>query len=254
MAALDAAGGLCYWLADFPCAQSRYQTVLEARREAGEPRAIGEALYNLSFTELFDRSDVARARSLGEEALALFREAGDERGIAKALWALGNVASYVNDTRAARRYCEEAIPILRGLDEAFMLAWSLYTIGLVETVDGHPEASRERLLEALDIFAAADDMTGFALVLDGLAINALNAGDPERAARLSGFVASLEARTGTGLNPLNRLVLGFDPSVLRDDPAAAAAWADGERLSTADAIAYARQGPARRPSAVSSSP
>jgi tetratricopeptide (TPR) repeat protein len=240
LAALDAAGGLCYWLADFRCAQSRYEGVLAARRAGGDGRAIAEALYNLSFAELFDRSDVARARSLGEEALALFREAGDDRGIAKALWALGNVASYENDTRAARRYCEEAIPILRGLDEAFMLAWSLYTIGQVETVDGHLEASRERLLEALDLFAAADDMTGFALVLDGLAINALNAGDRQRAARLSGFVASLEARTGTGLNAPNRLVLGFDPSVLRDDPATASAWADGEGLSTADAIAYGR--------------
>ena len=241
LAALDAAGGLCYWLADFPCAQARYEEVLAARRAGGDPRAIAEALYNLGFTALFFRADVERARSLGEEALAGFRDAGDRRGIAKALWALGNVASYQNDPAAARRYCEEAIPILRALDESFMLAWSLYTIGQVETVEGHLEASRERLLEALDLFAAADDMSGFALVLDGLAINALNAGDRHRAARLSGFVANLEARTGTGLNPANRLVFGFDPSGLRDDPATAAAWVDGDGLSTADAIAYARE-------------
>jgi predicted ATPase/class 3 adenylate cyclase len=241
LAALEAGGGLCYWLADFTCAQSRYQEVLAARRAGGDPRAIAEALYNLGFTELFSGEGVDRARNIGEEALALFRGAGDERGIAKALWALGNVASYQNDPAGARRYCEEAIPILRALDEAFMLAWSLYTIGQVETVEGHLEASRDRLLEALDLFAAADDMSGFALVLDGLAINALNAGDHRRAARLSGFVASLEKRTGTGLNPPNRLVFGFDPAGLRDDPATAGAWTEGEGLSTPEAIAYARE-------------
>ncbi|MEX2011270.1 MAG: adenylate/guanylate cyclase domain-containing protein, partial [Chloroflexota bacterium] len=80
--ALEAAGGLCYWLADFPCAQSRYEEVLAVRRTGGDPRAIAEALYNLGFTELFFRNDVERARELGEEALGQFRGAGDERGIA----------------------------------------------------------------------------------------------------------------------------------------------------------------------------
>jgi predicted ATPase/class 3 adenylate cyclase len=241
LAAVDASGGLCYWLADFRCAEARYEEVLAVRRAGGDKRAVAEALYNLGFTQLFFREDVERARKLSEEALALFREAGEERGTAKALWALGNVASYQNDPAAARRYCEEAIPILRSLDESFMLAWSQYTLGQIETVEGNLEASRERLLEALDLFAAAEDMSGFALVLDGLAINAMNGGDRQRAARLSGFVAALEARTGTGLNPPNRLVFGFDPSVLRDDPGTAAAWAEGEGLSTADALAYARE-------------
>ena len=240
-AALEAGGGLCYWLADFPCAQSRYEEVLALRRAAGEPRAIAEALYNLSFTEAFFQTKFDRARALGDEALALFRDAGDERGIAKALWGLANVASSQVDPAAARRYCEEAIPILRRLDESFMLAWSLYTLGQVETVEGDLEASRDRLLEALDLFAAADDMSGFALVLDGLAIVAQRGGDQERAARLSGVVARLEATTGTGLNPLNRRIFGFDPGVLRDGPNTAAAWAEGQELSTADAIAYARE-------------
>ncbi len=241
VAALEAAGGLCYWLAEFSCAQSRYEEVLAARRSGGDRRAIAEALYNLGFTELFFRADVERAQALGEEALALFRETGDERGVGRALWALANVASYQDNPAAARRYCEEAIPILRRLDESFMLAWSLYTLGQVETNEGNLEASRVRLLEALDLFAAADDMSGFALVLDGLAIAAERGGDRQRAARLSGIVANLEAKTGTGLNPANRLVFGFDPAALRDDPDTAAAWVAGEGLSTADALAYARE-------------
>jgi predicted ATPase len=241
LAALEAAGGLCYWLADFPCAQSHYEEVLAVRREAGEPRAIAEALYNLSFTELFFRTNVERARALGEEALALFRGAGDERGIAKALWELGNVARDHDDPAAARSYCEEAIPILRRLDESFMLGWSLFTLGQVEAREGRLEASHVRLMEALDLFVAADDISGFALVLDQLAIDAELGGDRQRSARLSGVVEVLEAATGTGLNPSNRMIFGFDPASLRDDPETAAAWAEGRVMSTVDALAYARE-------------
>jgi predicted ATPase/class 3 adenylate cyclase len=241
LAALEAAGGLCYWLADWPCAESHYQEVLAARRESGEPRSIAEALYNLGFTALFFQANVARARELGEEALGLFRDAGDEPGVAKALWALANVARDQDDPVAARRYVEEAIPILRRLDEAFMLGWSLFTLGQVEARQGYLDASHDRLIEALDLFATAEDISGFALVLDQLAIDAELGGDRQRAARLSGVVAVLEATTGTGLNPSNRMIFGFDPTGLRDDPETAGAWSEGRLLSTADAVAYARE-------------
>jgi predicted ATPase len=253
LAAVEAAGGLCYWLADFPCAQSHYEEVLGARRASGEPRAIAEALYNLSFIELFFLENTPRARELGEEALALFREARDERGIAKGLWQLANVMRDMSDAAAARRYCEEAIPILRRLNESFMLAWSLFTLGQAEAVDGNMAVSVDRHLEALDLFAAAEDMSGFVLVLDGLAVVAGLQEDLQRAAKLSGAVEVLENTSGTGITPRARLVFGFDPKRLRDDPATAAAWADGRRLSVADAIAYAREAgvrPARESAAL----
>jgi tetratricopeptide (TPR) repeat protein len=241
LAAVEAAGGLCYWLADFACAESHYLEVLAARRASGEPRAIADALYNLSFTALFFQTDVPRARELGEEALGLFRDAGDEPGVAKGLWQLANVARDQDDPAAARRYCEEAIPILRRLDSSFMLGWSLFTLGQVEARQGDLETSHDRLTEALDLFTAAEDISGFALVLDQLAIDAELAGDRQRAARLSGVVEVLESTTGTGLNPSNRTIFGFDPAQLRDDPDTAAAWAEGRLLSTADAVAYARE-------------
>jgi predicted ATPase/class 3 adenylate cyclase len=239
LAAVEAAGGLCYWLADFECARVHYEEVLAVRRAGGDPQAIAEAVYNLSFAEV-NLDDITGAQALAEEALGLFRDASDERGIGKSLWQLANIARRPDDAEAARRYCEEAIPILRRLGETFMLGWSLFTLALVDAREGDLETARERLLESLDLFAAADDMSGFALGLDGLAIVATLAGDRQRAARLSGVVALLEATTGTGLNPRNRMIFGFEPAALRDDPATAAAWAEGRLLSTAEAIAYAR--------------
>jgi hypothetical protein len=75
--------------------------------------------------------------------------------------------------------------------------------------------------------------------MDGYAQFAYQTGDLERAARLSGFVARLEAFSGTGLNSANREIIGFDPSSLRDDPVYADAWTAGEQMTTEDAVAFA---------------
>jgi hypothetical protein len=67
-------------------------------------------------------------------------------------------------------------------------------------------------------------------------------GDEARAARISGAVAKLEHSSGTGLNPANRILYGYDPTYLRDKPETVDAWADGARLTPEEAIAYALEG------------
>jgi tetratricopeptide (TPR) repeat protein len=247
LAALEAAGGLDYWLADFARATERYEALVRIRRAQGEARAIAEALYNFTFTALFGTIDHARARELAEEALGLFHDAGDRAGVAKALWVLGLIARDQDDVATGRARCQEAIAILRNLDDVFLLAWALYTLGQIEARAGNLDLCATLLGEALDLFATAEDQSGFVLVLDGLAILALLLGDRQRAARLAGAVATLEATTGTGLNPANRTVLHVDPSSLRDEADTAAAWAEGRAMSSADAVAYARLGAAARP-------
>jgi hypothetical protein len=109
---------------------------------------------------------------------------------------------------------------------------------------GDLETSGQRLRAVLAVFHAAGDVTGYVLVLDALAFIALRAGDRERAARISGAVSVLERRTGTGLNPPNRTLLGFDPDMLRTDPALTGPWAEGEAMSPDEVIRYALADPA----------
>ena len=97
------------------------------------------------------------------------------------------------------------------------------------------------LVESLRLFDEAGDVSGYALVLDTLAIAAIRTGDRERAARISGAVTRLEQESGTGLNAWNRDILAFDPEELRLDPALADAWAEGEAFSREQAVAYALQ-------------
>ena len=91
-------------------------------------------------------------------------------------------------------------------------------------------SARAAAHEALRIFADARDVSGYVLVLDAFAALALMDGDEDRAARISGAVANLEHATGTGLNPSNRILHGYDPIYLRDKPETQEAWAAGDAV------------------------
>jgi non-specific serine/threonine protein kinase len=237
--ALEAAGGLAYWLHEPSLARGWYEEALAIRRSLGDRAGEAEALYNLSFTFSIASADAGgdpeRAAELIGEALALFRATGDRAGTAKALWALSNA------DHAARRWAQaherglEALALFREQGNAFMAAWTLYTLAVNAMAAGSATGVDEQLREALRLFVDADDRSGYALVLDAFACLALRSGATDRAARLSGAVEELERATGTGLNLPNRELLGFDPAPLRSRPE----WAAGARMAVADVIAYA---------------
>ncbi|MCA1572017.1 MAG: hypothetical protein LC798_17235 [Chloroflexi bacterium] len=140
--------------------------------------------------------------------------------------------------------------MFEAVDDRFMRGWVSYTLALVELSEdylgqGLPDRRREArrwLVQALGTFAEAHDVSGYTLVLDALAVLAIRDGDGDRAARLSGAVANLERTSGTGLNLWNREVLGFVPGELQADPALADAWAAGEAMTAAEAVAFALSG------------
>jgi predicted ATPase len=240
--ALEAAGGLAWWRGDFKAAIQNYEACLDLRRTQDDPAAIAEAAYNLAFPLggfAGPIGDLPRSRALIEEALSLWDSIGDELGVAKAKWLKGTVAWGERDFAEARPVLAEALPVFRRLGETFMLGWSLYDLGLLSVYDHDTDDAREALSEALRIFADSADVSGFTLVLDAFAALASNTGDLQRAAALSGAVATLERQSGTGLNPSNRTIVGFDPAPLRTNPETSAAWIAGERMSAEEAVAYA---------------
>jgi tetratricopeptide (TPR) repeat protein len=228
LAALDAAGGLAYWVGNFARAVHWYQKALEVRRQMGGDAIIAEGMYNLAFPMAFGRIDVEEVPAVAGEALERYRRSGDEGGEAKALWLLANVEDEGGDTAAARRYGLEALPILERLGDRFLLGWCLFTIGQLDARDGDLDAAMERLRPALQEFSSVGDQSGLVLVLDTMAAVASRGNDRVRAARLAGAVARLEGTTGTGLNQWTRRRVGWDPAGLRDDPATAPAWRAGE--------------------------
>ncbi len=252
--ALSAAAGLAYWLADIEKSRDHYREEIAAREKIGDRAGLAEAHYGISFTwsilELSEVDAVASAERHINEALVIFRDIVDSSGVGRCEWALANVLWGGGNFEAAREHGLNAMVVFESIDDSFMVGWSSYTLGLAALSDdqesgGNPEAkseARDRFARALRIFAEAYDLTGYALVLDAFANLAVRDGDRSRAARLSGAVSRLERASGTGLNLWNRTPLNFDPEELRQDPALADDFAEGEKLSDADAVAYALEG------------
>ncbi len=242
-AAAEAAAGLAYWIGDTLAARRHYEEAIDLYRGLKNRAGEAENLYGLSFTYAIPaglaESDYAKARQGAAAALAIFREIGDRSGTGRALWALTNTEFAADDLERGYGHSMEALEIFREVDDAFGLAWTLYTLGLIDLLQGKPTEARNRLDEALRIFVEAADVTGYVLVLDAYAALAERAGDNERAARLSGGVAALEASSGTGLNPANRKLMDFDPEPLRTDPATAQEWTAGTQMQVSELIAYA---------------
>ncbi len=236
--ALDAAGGLAYWRGDYEMARTYYGEALEAHRAQGDPRAIAESLYNLSFPYTFEL-DTTKGRELIEEALKLFEQAGDTTGVARARWALSNIHYTSGRMEEARALALQALETFEAIGDSFMTGWSTYTVGMAEMLLGQRAEAGRRLHDALAVFGQSADVSGYTLVLDSLSALALFEGDRQRAARIAGGVATLERTTGTGLNASNRGFSGFDPAPLKSDPDTAEAFAAGERMEVDAIVAYA---------------
>jgi tetratricopeptide (TPR) repeat protein len=247
--ALEGAGGVHYWMADWDLAERYYERCLQLRRTLGDHAALAEAIYNLSFVFTVPpppRQDLDRGRDLLRQAEAVYREAGDRGGLAKVLWGLGSTATVQNDWDQAVRNSREAAELFRELGDRFSLGWALNSLGTGLAGKGEVDAARETLEEGLDLFAAAGDVTGIGLLLGDLALLASIEGHHQRGARLRGAALRVEEQSGQGL------VTNLDeymPWTLeeRRGPLSPEEWdrlvEEGRDLSVEEAVALAKKRP-----------
>jgi predicted ATPase/class 3 adenylate cyclase len=242
--ALEGAGGLAYWMA-LPSARRYYEECLAIRRTLGDRAAIAEALYNLSFTDVFARESpqIEVARRLLEESLAIFTELGDDRGLARALWGMGDVLYEAGELEAAEAPLREALAMHRQQEDRFGVAWDLFVLGLdLIKLDRTGEA-RDLLEESLSILAEARDTSGIPLLLAGLSTIMVAEDDPERAVRLAGAAAAIEAEHGGGLAAVNEAMGEWESKrrALMSEEEYEHLWAEGQAMSVDEAVSYALQ-------------
>ena len=240
--ALEAAGGLEYWMGDLATARTHYAETYALAGDDATERA--RAAYNLAFTYMLDLSDLSKGRALLEESLAVFRAVGDRQAIGRAAFALGS--SYVmgpghsrEELLRGRGYGEEAQQQHRALGNRFDIAWDLHAVGLASFKLGEFDRAAACWREALDLFVAADDWSGIVLMFSHFAELAKIAGDIERHDTLIGAWTALAQRTGVGL----AAIWGSteDRDVAADiPPERRPALERGLAMKTEDAIAYAR--------------
>jgi predicted ATPase len=199
LGALEAAGGVTYWIGDMAATEATYGKRLELARSSGDDLAIANALYDLSFVHTISATDIPRGRALLEQALALFRDAGDRGGTARALWALTSSYVATGEWQRALDVVPEVIRTFRETGNRFQLGWAVHNLGIASVRSGSLAEARDAFTESLGIFRESGDVTGYVLLLHDFAELAAAERRYDRALRLYGAGRALQQRTGSAL-------------------------------------------------------
>jgi len=206
MRALEAAGGLVYWRAQFDRAADLYTKALEIAARSGDPGEEANAAYNLSFALGLPRKDLRRAVSLLRGAREKWIRLGDRAAVGRASWALGSQlqigprgAISPAELEEALALTQEALATNRATGIRFDLAYALHLAGVIQYKLGRFEESRRALIEGGTLFLDDHDISGLALIASDLAELAAAEGDDERRAVLTGIADTFARRSGTGL-------------------------------------------------------
>ena len=242
-----AAGGIAYWRRDLDDAEGHYQVASRLRRAVGDSVPLGDALFDLAF--VFDPAlrpppedpeRTAEGIRIAEEAHGIYVRADHAPGIAKSEWLLGSIVAH-RDIERAMTLLGSSVEQFRRLGDPFGLGWALHSYGLVLLRSTDSAASAAAFSEALRLFSGAGDGSAIAILLDDVAEVAKAEGDALRATRLRGAAASMRRSTEAELVVANAPWLSSDgvPHGLIDPAALERAWAEGQAMSQAEAVAYA---------------
>jgi predicted ATPase len=130
------------------------------------------------------QGDLAEARPLLEESLALQRTIGDKRGEAATLRNLGLLEHNEGDYPAAKAFHEASLEVMRALEDAEGVANALLSLGNVALDQGDARASHY-YRQSLEIAEGIGDELGAAYALDNLGVAAWHFGDLAEAERLT---------------------------------------------------------------------
>jgi predicted ATPase/class 3 adenylate cyclase len=130
------------------------------------------------------QSDLSRATTLIEQALALWRELGDKPGMADALLFLGRVARLQGDYERSAKLAQESLALFREQQIMWGVVWALLSLADVALDQGDPAQALGPVQEALALTQRLGDTYGhmWARCLRGRV--AYLQGDFERAAML----------------------------------------------------------------------
>jgi predicted ATPase/class 3 adenylate cyclase len=246
--ALEGAGGTSYWMGAWDSAETYYLECLDLRRGVGDPKAIADAAYNLSFVYTVAPEplrDVERARPFLQEALDAYRRLDDRGGIANVQWALSNLHIVHKQYRETFASAREAFDLFEEVGDRFGAAWAAHSVGMSSVPLGDLEQARHYLRRAMEMFSQAEDVTGIGLVFNDIAALAAKEGAFERAVKLRAAAEAIERETGQGLVTNMDSYYEWTPEIDHSglsDEIRARLRAEGEAMSVEQAVAYALEG------------
>ncbi len=216
-------------------AHEKYE--IEVSRGLPIDRAYG--LSSIAFVHLA-QGDLARARSLLEESLALARNSADAGFLADQLYNLGLVALFEDHLDEAAQRLEESRRVGEGSENYLLEPQALFWLGQVA-------ARRREYAAALALMQ--ESLTRLQVIwphipprLEGIAQVCLALNQLERGTMLLGAADSLRQAMGSPVWPVSRPDVGQTLAGLRASLGAnafAEAWAAGETMAVDQAVALA---------------
>jgi predicted ATPase/class 3 adenylate cyclase len=194
-----------------PASADLGRKALEAARDTGDPRLVGDALYLLAY--LMPESSTRRQVLL--EALGSHRQAGDLLYICSELAELSSDALANGQPDAARGYCEEAIAAAEETGSTWLLPQYWRLLGDVMFLEGKPDSAAELYRKALIACRHHDPRLIGALIFH-LALCATSAGDYQRAAQMAGAHDAADTALAAAA-PAKAYQQGLSGHKLRDD-------------------------------------
>ena len=247
--ALNALGGLDYWLGDYASARSTYEAMLDAARSIGDRASEAEASYSLGYIRGID-NDYEAARASYRESERVAGLIGDRTGVANAIGGVALIDLLDGRYSEARDGMEQALLIFKAVGDRWLYVNAQGILGRALQYLGEHQEARAAALEQLDGSIELGDGTQTALALRFLASVAAQGGDFERGMRLEGASRALVDRLGGGAP--NALIRELQPGELAAQAGVASDAVDrwlveGRELSEEGALALAREPPPSRP-------
>lgn len=234
------AGLLAFWQGADDRASTLHNSALEIGRRIGDPTVEAMALTGLARIAL--RSDVAEARRLCREALALSEGEAPPLGRSSAVHVLGVAAQMAGDLLEAREWMTERIALARELGSYAGLGMEASNLSMVERQLGNLDRADDLAREALQIFWKREDEWALPYGLNSLAAVARDRGELERAATLVGAAEAMMEAQGAAWPPDERPHYEQSVAILTEAMSSAAferVRAAGHSLTSREAVDFA---------------
>ena len=148
-------------------ARSAFERAIEDTKEADDRLRARVLADGATFP--YRQGDLAEARRLWSEALALYRALGDDEGIARCIADLGAVASTEGDLEGAAAAYRESLPLFEALGHHQRAAIALANLAAIAELRGDNETAADFGERAVAAQRALGDLDGLAISVHNLA-------------------------------------------------------------------------------------
>jgi tetratricopeptide (TPR) repeat protein len=193
-------------------------------------------------TSLAGSKENQEARSILDQALALFTEMNDTWGLARALNWIGILLFREADYERARTLFEQSLELRRQIGNPWAIGQMLEIMAAFSCRLGDYKRAVSLFAESLTIAQELGDKYSIAHCLMKMAGVIGVMGQPLRAVRLYGAAEALRNMIGAHIEPRDRPDYERDLTTIRarlDDATFEAAWAEGRKLTLEQAVADA---------------